>query len=391
MAAISKRSTWLLPLFGASVIAALTFAATAWDAARNRERTDQAIGQITKGQITREDQARIDESARRLARAKFYEQQVEPLLGNIGQQNQAAAQRCLDRIKSALDDYHQGVDGFVNDMTSIRTRLGIIKRMPAGWWKNDDRVQAYVQEKFQEHLFSADQLIDDVTDPLLQFRADIVANQNQLLSQVQASLSTADVPETQFEIGDQFFDDLSGPLSQYASSQGTTSVELMIGAFVIGEVGAFAAQSVMAGLLARFAPSIAIGSAAGASATVGATATGAGGGSLGGPVGTAVGFGVGLAVGLIIDWWMTDQFEAKLSKQMHAYLNELEHTLMIGNVSPELPPIPGESNPSVRIETQADGRQGLVSVLPKICDQLNLAYRDRFFEAIVLTNPIIED
>ncbi|MCC9599593.1 hypothetical protein LOC67_03395 [Stieleria sp. JC731] len=362
------------PIAGAVLIAALTFGLTAWDAQRNQIRLEAPSGEVSSV-----DEARIAESSRRLARAKFYDLQVIPLLSGIEDENRAAAERCLERVKSTLDRYHDGVDGFVKDMTSIRTRFGIIKRMPAGWWKDDGRVELYVQQKFEQHLFSAEKLVEDVSGSLVQFRSDIVANQNALLTKVQASLSTSDLPETDFGLDDAVFTDLSGPLSQYATSQGSASVELMIGAFVVGEVGAFAAQSVVGGLLARFAPSIAIGSAAGASATVGASASGAGGGSLGGPVGTAVGFGVGLAVGLIIDWWMTEKFEAKLATQMHSYLDELEATLVAGS--------PAQDSPA----RNSQSSQGLASALPKVCAQLNTAYRDRFFEAIVLTNPIQGD
>ncbi|WP_143544086.1 hypothetical protein [Rhodopirellula sp. MGV] len=369
----SSRSKLRFPMAGAVLIALLTFGVTAWDAHRRVERTE-----ATQGELTVEDEARIAESAQRLQRAKFYESSVTPLLAEIGDDNRDAADRCVQRVHAVLQDYHRGVDGFVKDMTSISTRFGIIKRMPADWWRSDGRVETYVQQKFEQHLFSADQLVEDVSNPLMQFRSEIIANQNSLLSQIQASLSTADVPDTELDLGDNFFGDLSGPLSQYAAHQGTASVELMIGAFVVGEVGAFAAQSLVAGLLARFAPSIAIGTAAGASATVGATATGAGSGSLGGPVGTAVGFGVGLAVGLIIDWWMTEKFEAKLTAQMHNYLNELEGALINGEHAD-------------RTGGSSRSREGLATALPSVCEQLQWAYRDRFFEAIVLTNPIFGD
>ncbi|MCO8124219.1 hypothetical protein NHH03_20925 [Stieleria sp. TO1_6] len=310
-------------------------------------------------------------TADRVARAHFYDIAVVPLIAQLDDQNRAAADRCVLRLKDVLAGYHRGVDHFVSDMTSITTRLGVIKRMPGGWWASDDRVAAYVQDKFETHLFSQQKLVDDVSAALVQFRTDVNANQNRMLTQVQAALSTADLTGVQLSHQESFFQQRAGSLGDYAADQGTHSVENMLGAFVLGEVGAFAGRSIVGGLLVRFAPSIAIGSAAGASATVGASATGAGGGSLGGPVGAVVGFGAGLAIGLVIDWWMTDRFEAELGGQLHTYLDDLQAALIAGNE-------PKAQSGAAPLEDV-----GLAVALPRVCDQLAKSYRDRFYHQIV--------
>jgi hypothetical protein len=318
-----------------------------------------------------------DQTARRVARASFYDNTVSPLIVEVDAENRAAADRCLRRIDRVLQGYHAGVERFVDDMTSISTRLGVLKRMPGGWWASDGRVEAYVQQKFETHLFSEQRLVDDVSAALLQFRGDVDANQKRMLTQVQAALSTADLPGVPIGYQHEFFHDLATRLGGYAADQGTVSVENMLGALVLGEVGAFAARSVVAGLLVRFAPSAAISSAAGASAAVGASATGAGGGSLGGPVGAVVGFGAGLAIGLVIDWWMTERFEAELSRQLHLYLDDLESTLLdAGGSADAVTMLPAKTRFAPR-------GSGLQDALPRICDQLRDAYRDRFFYQIV--------
>lgn len=315
-----------------------------------------------------------DETARRVARARFYDTTVTPLIAEVDAENRAAAARCLDRIDKVLVGYHDGVQLFVEDMTSISTRFGVLKRMPGEWWKSDGRVEAYVQQKFETHLFSEQKLVDDLSGALVQFRHDVNANQTRMLTRVQAALSTADLPGVQLEHQEEFFREISTRLGSYAADQGTSSVENMLGALVLGEVGAFAARSVVAGLLVRFAPSVAISSAAGASATVGASATGAGGGSLGGPVGTVVGFGAGLAIGLVIDWWMTERFETELSRQMHVYLYDLEATLISGG---------RELEGTTKSESTPAAPAGLKAALPAVCGQLRDAYRDRFYQQIV--------
>ena len=325
-----------------------------------------------------------------LRRAQFYDNTVSPMLAETDRENLESARRCIDRIDQILAGYHAGVPLFVNEMTSLQTRFGILKRMPGGWWSNDGRVETYVQEKFETHLFSEQKLVDDLTGALLEFRCEVDANQSALLVRVKAALKKSDLPEIELGDHEAFFRELSRDLNVYAAEQGTTSVQNLVGAFVLGEVGAFAARSVISGLLARFAPSVAISSAAGAGATAGASATGAGSGALGGPVGAVVGFGAGLAVGLVIDWWMTEQFEAKLSSELNQYLDDLHKTLVHGRPGdiPRQAGAPGSvaSGP----DSEAGGADGLKTALPRVCQQLSEAYRDRFFTQIVSSETVDE-
>ncbi|MEO1618814.1 MAG: hypothetical protein AAFV88_23385 [Planctomycetota bacterium] len=312
----------------------------------------------------------LDEEVRkRFERARFFDEAIVPVIQATERENIAAAERCVARIHELLAGYHAGVNPFVGEMTSMRTRLGILKRMPGDWWKEDERVQRYVQDKFAKHLFTEEQLADDLSRVMLDLHHDIQANQNQMLVRVQVAMTSADLPDVTLAAADEFFAPISKQLTRYSADQGMASVENMLGAFVLGEAGAFAARSIIAGLLSRFAPSAALSVAAGTSATVGASATGAGGGSLAGPVGTVVGFGAGLVVGLVIDWWMTERFEAKLRQKMHVYLDDLGSALLHGSPSDEMDP----SRPS----------GGLVQALPAVCDELEQAYRNRFFEQVV--------
>ncbi len=317
-------------------------------------------------------------------RAVFFDTEVEPCIAETDQLNRESAIRCVIRLRQRFRGYQAGVEPFVEDLTSISTRLGIVRRMPGNWWTGDARIESYVQQKFETHLFSQQQLCGDVSDILESFRQEVDANQRRMLVNVRAALDTADLPEIQVDQYDTFFQSVARRLQGYSADQGTSSVYNALTVLIISEAGSYAAMTVVAGLLARFGSAAAITTAAGVGATAGATATGAGTGSLVGPVGTAVGLGVGLAVGLIIDWWMTDRFEAEMNQQMTAYLQSLEATILRGapDDSIQTQAAPGES---IANKQSFDGSRGvgLIAALPELCSGLVVAYRERFYEQIV--------
>ncbi|WP_144057895.1 hypothetical protein [Novipirellula maiorica] len=329
---------------------------------------------------------KIVEPSRDVVRAAFFDREVEPEITKTDQLNRKAADRCIQRIGLLIRRYHRGVTPFVNDLTSISTRLGIVKRMPGDWWQEDNRIQSYVAEKFEKHLFSEQVLADDIAAILDDFRKEIDANQKRMLVNVHASLEVADLPEVQLDQYQTFYESISHRLQSFSAEQGATSVYNAIVVILISEAGSYAATTIVAGLLARFSATAVVGIAAGAGTTAGAAATGAGGGSFVGPVGTVVGLGVGLAVGLIIDWWMTDKFESKISEQLHDYLDMLEATLLDGaphdRTTESLATQPGRPS-TARGLGSIDNASGLKATLPLVCDQLVNAYRDQFFTKIV--------
>lgn len=298
-------------------------------------------------------------------RARFYDETVEPQIVATDRLNREAADRCVARIVRLVDGYRRGVDPFVDDLTSISTRLGIVRRMPTDWWYQDQGVSSYVQEKFQSHLFSEEKLTSDIASVLTNFRAEVDANQRRMLTDVKAALTTSDLPRINLDAYEPFFAQVASDLQSYSTQQGATSVTNGITTLLVSEAGSFVAVSVVGSLLTRFTIAGAATAAVGASATAGGTAVGAGGGSLVGPAGTAVGFVVGFGVGLAIDWYLTDQFRADLSTQMKGFLDSLQSTLLVG-----------EPN-------QTD--DGLAAVLPSVCDDLRAAYRERFYQQIVQT------
>ena len=312
-----------------------------------------------------------------IRRATFYDEKVEPRIVEADARNREAADRCISKIAACMDHYRGGVEPFVHDLTSLSTRFGIVKRMPGDWWRSENKIQQFVEDKFEKHLFSQQELMDDIALILADFKDEIDANQKRMLISVKTDLGAADLPEVQAEEYRPFFESVSRQLQSYSAKQGTASVQNAVGALIISEAGVFAGRSLVVGLLARFGSTAAVGTAAGATATAGTTAAGTTTGVFGGPVGAAVGFGVGLAVGMVIDWWMTDKFETKMRGQMYGYLNTLEQTILHGGAT--------SSNTSdAGLQSGAsDDSAGLVGALPVICDRLLVAYRERFYEQIV--------
>ncbi|NND99051.1 MAG: hypothetical protein HKN47_17175 [Pirellulaceae bacterium] len=317
--------------------------------------------------------------ARDVQRAIFFDNEVEPRIAEADRLNREAADRCVRRITMMMDRYRCGVDPFVNDLTSMSTRFGIVKRMPGDWWRKDNRIESYVEEKFEFHLFSEQTLMNDITQVLDDFKSEIDANQKRMLISVKTALGEADLPEVQADEYQPFFESVAQQLQHYSAKQGTASVQNAVGVFVISEAGVFAGRTIVVGLLARFGSTAVIGTAAGATATAGTTATGTGVGAFGGPAGAVVGFGIGLAVGFAIDWWMTEKFEARLSEQMNQYLDTLESTLLHGGAT---------RPPAARTAGGSDNQNsGLVDALPVVCDHLLQAYRESFYEQIVTGVP----
>ena len=271
--------------------------------------------------------------SREALRSEFFDREVEPRIAETDRMNREAADRCVQRLSGLMNRYRDGVEPFVEDLTSMSTRLGIVRRMPGNWWKQDARVESYVQEKFEHHLFSEATLARDVGGILDSFRTEVDANQKRMLISIRASLDTADLPEVAIEDYDRFLASVADRLQGYSSQQGTSSVQNALAVLVMSEAGSYAAVSLASGLLARFGTAAATTAAATGGATAGASAAGAGSGSLGGPVGTAVGLGVGLVIGLAIDWWMTEKFEDELGEKMRGYIDSLEQSILHGSPS----------------------------------------------------------
>lgn len=293
--------------------------------------------------------------------AVFFDREVAPAIAAADKANRAAARRCLARLKDMFDRHRKGIPAFTEDMTSLGTRFGVLRRMPGDWWNERNDVRVYIGAKFEKHIFSADSLEQDVESALATFRQAIEANNNHLLTEVRAAVSRSDLPHlSNVDYGD-FSSDLTRTIQDFAAASAKDSVTNAILTELASGVGGAAATQLVVLIGTRIATMAASSSAAAGGATAAGAAAGTGGGSLGGPAVAAVGFGVGLAVGIIIDWWMTAQFEEKLNGQLNEMVDGVEKSLVSG----------------------AEGKPGLRASLDQACDLLSDAYRESLHKRIV--------
>jgi hypothetical protein len=314
------------------------------------------------------------EQREKMARAAFYDEQVQPCIGTADARNREAAERVVKSLRSQFAIYRGGVHSFVQDLTSLGTRWEILKRMSRQLlpesWRDEKTVEAYVRKSFETHLFSEVSFVNDVGGVMSSFRSDIEANQRRLLVDIRAALEIADLPKVTLASYDQFSQSVSNKLQSFSNKSighATKSVYHALIVLIISEAGSQVVRSMIAGTLARIGATAAASTAAAGGATAGGATIGAGGGSFGGPIGSLVGLGVGLAVGLLIDWWMTGKFQKDIALEMDQYLTSIEESILGGSQQ----------------QSHSNEKVGLVGTLPVICDQLKTIYQDRFYHQIV--------
>lgn len=305
----------------------------------------------------------------RQRRIQFFESAVMAQLQTTDEANRRAAERCIERIEQDFDGYREGVDGFVDEITGLRSRFGILKRMPGGWWSGDERVNRYITEKFEHHLFSEARLSDDLRAALNAFRSDVRANQQTMLSRTQAAIDEADLPPIELDDYEAFFAAVNQQIGELAGAEAKTSVTDGMVTLIVSEAGSAAVGMIVGRLVAGLSASAAAAVATSGGATAGGAAAGAAGGSVFPGAGTIVGFGVGLVIGIGVDYWMNQQTAAKLRSELLLYIDAIESDLLLGSIaedSTELQP------------------QGIELGIHAACAQLRDGVHQRMYEIIVL-------
>jgi hypothetical protein len=281
---------------------------------------------------------------RGLSRTEFYNRDFVPLLDKANEQNLKCADKAVDRLHEVFDRFRSGIPDFADDVTSWGTRFGMLRRLTQDKWNNywkaeadpdSEEVKEYMLGKFQAHIMSQGSLQQGVDSALAQFKDDVTANRNLLLREMKLALSTSDV-KLDFSTPDfeAFQRDFDEHIARRVAGLATASVENAVVSFAASSAAAIAVEQLVPQIL-RILASEAVSAgleaaAAGGSSMAGGGALGGAAGWLGGPAGAAIGVGAGLALGAIVDWWLTDEFKAKLTQELTRYLNNLERSMIDG-------------------------------------------------------------
>jgi hypothetical protein len=294
---------------------------------------------IERARVEAEQKAR--EERRENAR-KVYREDILPVLAQYDQRNKAAANRAIVNMHERLNGRRSGIAPFIKDVNSWETRFGVMGRTMKDTWKkvrgtepSPQRVREYVDAKFRHHVLSEVALEADVAAVLGQFREDLDASRNQLYSDLRLPLSKIRVTLVQTDGDfDAFLKGIHERASDLTKEMATDSVTSGLTAFVsgvvAGEAAELAARQVVSSILARVGTQVAARTVTAGGATVAGAAAGGGGGTLAGPAGTVIGLGVGFAVGAVVDWWMSEKFEAKMTEQLNGFFDNIEVTMLKG-------------------------------------------------------------
>ena len=319
--------------------------------------------------------AQVDRSVQeRKRRTEFFETRVLADLEATDELNRLAAVRCVSRIEQNFQRYRDGVDGFVEELTGLQARFGILKRMPGGWWNKDDRVGTYVTEKFELHLFSEEKLTSDLRDALEGFREEVRANHLALLSRTQAAIDQSDLPPIKLDEYETFFAVVTKKINDLADDEARTSVTDGLVTLFISEAGSTAVGMIAGRLIVCLGASTAASVATAGGATAGGAVAGAAGGSIVPGAGTVVGFGLGLIAGFGIDYWMNEQTAAKLRTELLLYINAMESDLLLG--------------PVVDASDDSKTPQGVQVGVGAVCERLRDGVHQRLYEIIVLEQSL---
>jgi len=317
-------------------------------------------------------QATVTESEPVVDVEALYANDIVPLLDESLKRKQDAAGRALAILHKRLDGHRKGIPEFAEDVTSWGTRFGVVGRSTRDAYRkargkpDAETTRRYVERKFRDHVMTEIALEAAVGAAVEQFRADLEADRNTLMSDIRVPLNASGAPvlvgEPQWEA---IRHDILKQGSKLAMSGSTDSVANAAASFAAGEIAGLSGRYVVVQILARVGPMVgarlaASGVAAGGGAMVGAAGGGGAVGSAGGPAGTIVGAGVGLVVGAAIDWWMTARFQEQLRNRCEDFVDSVQLALITGSKqSPGVEPLLAEA---VRV-TDAAQRQAIHDVL----------------------------
>lgn len=303
----------------------------AWESARLQN--DAAAA--SQAAAAADAEARRAEMALRGKVSGFLHDGSAPLLARAKARDLAAVNRAISALDTRFAAYAGGVDAFTHDLTAWGTRFKLIWRKGMETVKRREIPEGtakLVREKFDKHVVSDTTLEADVLAVLQQFAYDMEANRNELLGSIRTSLEASDLPvEVRHVAMADFKIRYDEQLKTLLARLPGNSVMVGVGGITAGIVTEEAVRQMVRVVLTQATARLAGGAMASGGAAATAVATGGTGGTAVAPgVGTAVGVVGGFLVGAIVDWWMTEEFEAKVKMDVLTFLTQTRTSLISG-------------------------------------------------------------
>ena len=261
----------------------------------------------------------------------FVQKDIEPLLNEAARRNQQSMEIAFADLEFVFQGYKDRVEPFVDDLAGYGTRFRILRMMPGEWRHDDGRIEEMVIGMFEEHLFTEDELAQDISLVLLRFAEEIQTTENWLLIECRAAVAASDMPEITVPASGEFAAEVMNTLGDFAVQRARGSVYNGIATLAAGEAAAVVSMGIVKKLSTGFGTKVApFASQAVSGATAGAAA-GASAGSILPGKGTVIGLSAGLIMGITVDWWMTELFKEKLSDELESYIDSLLDAVLRGS------------------------------------------------------------
>ena len=265
----------------------------------------------------------------------FLSGEAAPLLAQAKAKDLAAVNRALAGLDARFASYGAGVDAFTRDLTAWGTRFRLIWRRSVETIKRRDIPEGtakLVRDKFDRHVVSDARLEADVLAVMQQFAYNLEAGRNELLGTLKTRLEASDLPvEVRLVALADFKTRYQDQLKALLAKMPGNSVMVGVGGITAGIVTEEAVRQMVRVVLTQAASRLAAGAVASGGAAATAIAAGGTGGTAVAPgVGTAVGVVGGFLVGAVVDWWMTEEFEAIVKRDVLAFLTQTRATLISG-------------------------------------------------------------
>ncbi|MDB6132436.1 MAG: hypothetical protein JWM59_679 [Verrucomicrobiales bacterium] len=310
--------TWTMARDGAALQAVRTASAAA--AAMERTRAEEAW-------------AAANDLRRRMS--GFLSQDARPALAVAREKDLEALDRAVRSLDACFDRYAGGVDRFTGELTGWGTRFRLIWRKGVETAKQREIPEGtakLVRDKFESCVVSDARLEADVMAVMRQFAYDLEANRNELLGTLKTRLAASSLPVEVRKVAMQEFQtQFQQNLTRLLKELPSHTVGVGVGSLTAGIVAEEAVRQLVRIVLTQAAARLAGSAMASGGAAATAVAAGGTGGTVVAPgVGTAIGVAGGFVVGAVVDWWMTDKFEAQVKTDVLTFLRATRNALVGG-------------------------------------------------------------